>query len=205
MGYTHGRKWDECSIIEEIMKIVNDFNMNTFPTHREMNLYFNNNSLSVAVSKHGGTEYFSQKLNLKIKRCESAFGEKYELFAIKHIKEKTNLDSEKMKLRYPYDVLTNKNIKIDIKVSKRFKANNGYYYTFNLEKINPTCDIFIAYCIDEEDNIDRVVIIPSCVTRGLTQLSFGKNKSKYDKYIDNWDVIKKYDDFYNNIIKHYDY
>lgn len=196
MGYSHGKKWDENSIIEEVLKIVKEFNMETFPTHKELYEHFGDKSLSNAISKHGGTKYFSDKMNLKIKACESKFGEKYELLAIDKILEFTNLNSEKMCVGYPYDLLTDKNIKIDIKVSNLF---NQSYYSFNLEKKSPTCDIFILFCVNKDEAIDKTIIIPSCIISGITQIGIG-NKSKYDKYINRWDFIEKYCLFYNNII-----
>lgn len=196
MGYSHGKKWNEDSIIEEVLKIVKEFNMDTFPTHNELYKYFGDKSLSNAISKHGGTKYFSDKMNLKIKACESKFGEKYELFAIEKILESTKLHSEKMCVGYPYDLLTNKNIKIDVKVSNLFGQS---YYSFNLEKKSPTCDVFILFCVNKEEVIEKTIIIPSCVVSGITQIGIG-NKSKYDKYIDRWDFITTYNSFYNEIL-----
>ena len=78
MGYTHGKKWSEEIVIEEILGIVKFYGMDTFPTHSEIYAHTNSRGLSVAVSKYGGTKYFAQKLNLKIKDCVSKFGEIYE-------------------------------------------------------------------------------------------------------------------------------
>ena len=97
--------------------------------------------------------------------------------------------------RYPYDLLVGNNIKVDVKVSKMYN-NTIKMYTFNLEKRFPTCDIFVAYCIDDNKNIVKTYVIPSAILSGITQLSVGIDKSKYDIYLDKWDIVDKYAKFY---------
>ena len=72
----------------------------------------------------------------------------------------------------------------------------GSFYTFNLEKKNPTCDIYICYCLNEIDEITKVYIVPSKVMYGKKQLSVGEVSSMYDIYKNNWEILKIYDDFY---------
>ena len=204
MGFSHGREWTEKSIQDALLEIVNFYNMKTFPTHSEMEKFTSSKALSNAVSKHGGTRYFARKMNLPIKKCESEFGNDYELLAMKSIKEMCGFDSVQTKPRYPYDVLVNGNIKVDVKVSKAIICKNKGYEkeyitnTFNLEKREPTCDIFILYCLDLNNEISKTLIIPSAVVSGLTQVGVGL-ESHWDCFNNQWGYFDEYDSFYKKI------
>lgn len=198
MGYTHGKKWTEEIIEIELKEIIEKFSMKTFPTHSELREYCGSKNISTAISKHGGTRYWAEKLNLPIKVCESEFGNDYELLAMKKIEELFGYKCIQTKPRYPYDLLINENIKIDVKVSRQFFTNcHTWQNTFNLEKKDPTCDIFILFCLDNSGNYLKTVILSSCCVSGRTQVGIGKN-SKYNKFIDNWEVVKTYNEFYKN-------
>ena len=104
-------------------------------------------------------------------------------------------NKKKTKPKYPYDILVNRNVKVDVKASRLFNNyGNSKYYTFNLEKKDQTCDIFVFYCINQNDEIERTFVIPSTVLSGKTQLAVGES-SMYDKYIDQWRFISDYNKF----------
>ena len=200
LGYTHGEKWTDELIEERIMNIVNKQELTTFPTHSQMVSFYGNRGLAVKVSKTGGTRKWAKRLNLPLKSCESEFGNDYELLAIRLIKENLGFHCLKTKPRYPYDILVDDNIKIDVKVSYPFKNNcNAYANSFNLEKTEPTCDIYILFCLNLDSQITKTLIIPSCVLSGQTQVGVG-SVSKYDEYIDNWILLKQYSEFYKRLI-----
>ena len=115
MGYTHGRKWNDGDVEHEIMNIVNTLKLDHFPTKSEMEDFYGNKSLSNKVSRSGGSRYYADLLKLKIVSCESEFGNFYEEFAIDDIFEHTGLLSLHTNIRYPYDILTDGNIKVDVK------------------------------------------------------------------------------------------
>jgi len=200
MGHVNGRKWSEGEVEKEIMEIVNSKHLNYFPTKREMIEFYGNRSLSNKVSKSGGSRYYADLLNLKMVSCESDFGNFYEDFAIDDIVENTGLRSVHTDVKYPYDILTNGNIKVDVKVSKKLTRKNSAFpfYSFNLEKREPTCDLFIFYCLDEDCEIERTAIIPSCILAGKTQIGMG-GLSKWEVYEDKWNYFKMYDDFYKQV------
>lgn len=79
------------------------------------------------------------------------------------------------------------------------KAKGYDYYTFNLEKAKQTCDVYVAVALDANDNINKIYIIPASVMSGKTQLSIGINSSRYDKYIDRWDLIEIIDNALESI------
>ena len=198
MGYTHGKKWNDELIEKSIFKVVNDAKLNAFPTHKQMDEVTGSKALSNAVSKHGGTNYWAEKLGLEIKPCESKFGEEFELKTMEYIKHMGYL-CKKTPVRYPYDILVENNIKVDVKCSNLVQGRQGEYYTFNLEKTMPTCDIFVCFCITDE--LPRIYVIPSIVLSGKSQLSVGKNTSKYDKYLDQWVYFRRYDEFYQKVME----
>lgn len=200
MGYVHGREWKDGDVEKDILKMVKSLNLDRFPTKKEMIDFYGNGSLASKISRTGGSKYYASLLNLKIKDCESEFGGFYEDYTIDNIREHTGLSSVQMDVKYPYDILTDGNIKVDVKSSKKLykQAQAMPYFTFNLEKKNPTCDIFVFYCLDDELFIDKTIIVPSCLIAGKTQVGMG-GLSKWDAYSDRWDYFKMYSDFYKNI------
>lgn len=195
MGYSHGQKWDDEKIVEALTFMIDKCNMDTMPTHSEIKKFFGNNALNCAISKRKGIKHYATIIGMNIKECESKFGEELEDFCVLQIQEKLGLDGEKTKSKHPYDILVNRAVKVDVKASRIFNSYRGAkYYSFNLEKKCQTCDIFVFYCINQNDEIEKTFIIPSCHISGKTQLSVGKT-SMYDKYIDQWHFIFDYNKF----------
>ena len=198
MGYTHGNKWSDEKVEHEILRVVNELGLEHFPTHQEMKLVIGNKSLSCRIAKTQGTIYWSEKLGIPIKYCETNFGNKFELIAIDDIFENTMLTSFHISMGHPFDVYVNNCVKVDVKVSKPFVNNCGAVaYTFNLEKSIPTCDIYIMYCVNEKEDIIKRIIIPSCMLFGQTQVGIGVT-SKWDKFKDKWSTISEYNNFFSN-------
>ena len=176
--------------------------MDRFPTHSEMIEYYGNKSLTNKISKSGGTKYWAELLGYGVKDCESEFGDYFERYAIQDIFDNTKLKSFKNKVDYPYDVTTNKHIKVDVKSSTIIENNNGYkYHSFNLEKKQPTCDIYILYCVDDENKVYKTYVIPSCHVYGQTQIGISAfGNSKWDKYRNKWDIFTTYNEFYQKLV-----
>jgi hypothetical protein len=202
---SYGQAWTEEDIKEAVKLVVKDTGITHFPTHKELDEYYGNYALSVILSKTGGTRRWSKILNLPPSACSNTkFGNKYELQAIEDIKQEIGLDSELAIERYPYDIYVENGVKIDIKASMPLKGRNFDCWSFNLEKKMPTCDIYIFYCINTSAEIAKRVIIPSCVLQGTKQVGIG-TLSKYDNYIERWDLIKEYSDFLINIKEKIDF
>lgn len=197
MGYTHGIEWDDSLIEYAIKDVIKIAKLDNFPTHKQMNEATGSMALSNAVSKHGGTRYWADRLGLDTKPCESKLGEEYEVKCMEHIKH-LGYRCEKTPHRHPYDILVENNVKVDVKCGNLYHGASGDFYTFNLEKSMPTCDIFVCYCLQNE-RVEKVFVIPSTELSGNTQLSIGKVKSKYDLYRDAWGVIRSYDEFFKGL------
>ena len=197
MGYTHGTSWTDDSIEKAILEVVDRLNLDHFPTHSEMCSVFGNKGLACKISKHKGTVYWAEKLGLPLSYSETSFGNKFEIIAIADIFENTSLKSVQTSSRHPYDLLTDNSVKIDVKVAKAFENNcKAKAFSFNLEKREPTCDIFILYCLNDDETYKKVLIIPSCSLSGQTQLGVGEN-SKWDYFQEKWNYILDYSEFYS--------
>ena len=198
MGHTYGEKWDNSKIENGIREVMHKAMVSNMPTHTEIFKVTGNHSLQNAIKRNGGVRYWAKKMNLNIKSCESELGYEYENECVRQLSE-LGYSCELARTRYPYDVMVNGNIKVDVKCGHLYRGKTGSFYTFNIEKRMPTCDIFVCYCIDDE-KIKKTYIIPSCVTSGKCQLTIGENHSKYDQYINNWGIFKGYDEFYKSLL-----
>lgn len=196
MGYTHGRKWSEDLIEKEIKNLMSIYEFNYLPSRKEMIELYGNSSLSVAISKYGGLKYWSKRLGIPVKECESSFGNKFENIAIKEIERHSGLKAVYTNSRYPYDILVDDSVKVDVKASKLYhKTKYANVGCFNLEKKLQTCDVFIFYCLDDNGNAYKRLIIPSTTLSGQCQIGIGQ-QSKWNMYIDRWDIIVSHADFF---------
>ncbi len=198
IGYAHGTQWNDELIEKQIRRVMKTLEINRMPTSVDILKATNNSSLSNAIKRNKGFNEWAKKLGLKQSECETRLGEKGEYF-IKELLENKGYTVEKMSVKHPYDLLVNENIKLDIKTANKYIAtNNSEYYTFNLEKNNPTCDIYVFVCLGENKKPIKNFVIPSKFLH-QTQISIG-NSSKYEIYKDRWDYIEQYNKFYSNII-----
>ena len=197
MGFAHGFNWTDEIVKEYILKVKNTLMLNRMPTRKEIEAVMHNSSLTSKISRTKGYYGWAKELNLPIKESETTLGKKYE-FIIKELLEQKDYIVEKMIQNYNYDLLINNNVKIDIKVGKPYiDSNQNRWHTFNLYKKYSSCDIYIIICLDENDKIEKLLIIPSSKCK-VTQLSLGK-ESKYDIYKNNYDLINKYIKFYETL------
>ncbi len=198
MEYKHQMKWTDEKIKIEIIKVKEALCLNRMPSKSEIEMVTGNSALTNKISVSGGFKCWANKLNLKMKGSETSLGDKYE-YKIKTILENKGYNVEKMSKRHPYDLLVNDYIKIDVKAAKPYIDENDItFHTFNIGKKHPTCDIYIAIALTDEEIMERIFIIPSKYLK-LSQLSVGKD-SMYNQYIGKWGYIGKYDEFYQNAI-----
>lgn len=191
--------WNEEKIVKALKEMIAVTKQKTMPTHSEIKEFYGNYKLTNAMRRIKGTKYYADVLGLEIKSCESNFGDKLEDYCLAQL-DNMGLFAEKTKVRYPYDILVERAVKIDVKSSRKFDSyHNSQYYTFNIEKKEQTCDMYICYCVDTDDKIEKTMVIPSYILSGKTQLSIGIKESKYDKYIDRWDLLIKYCNFVKSL------
>ena len=191
--------WTDELIKERIMEVVDFHGYNRMPTMKEIEDYYGNTALVKKIGAAGGFEAWANKLGLSRKPCESVLAVQYEKHAKKTLEEK-GFNCELTSVKHPYDILVNGGVKIDVKVSNLVAIGDSKAYTFNIEKKQPTCDLYVAYCLNDNKEIAKTYIIPAPILTGKSQLSVGVNDSKYDAYLDNWNLIKLYDDSVAQII-----
>ena len=197
MGYTHGTKWTKDKIKEEILAVVKATNLNRMPSRSECVEYYKNNCLACAVSKIGWYA-LAKELGLPIKVSDTYFGKLHEENAQNELSA-MGYDVRRMSQNFPYDLLINGCVKVDVKASRLFRGKMGNFYAFNLEKPFCTCDIYLLYCLNDDGTQNDTLIIPSKFVAFNTQISVGETKSVYHKYSHRWDYIQIFCDFNSSV------
>jgi hypothetical protein len=106
---------------------------------------------------------------------------------------------DRMPQNFPYDILVDDSVKIDVKASHLYHGKQGNFFTFNLEKKYATCDIYVLLTLDDNNNIINTFIVPSKFVIKNTQISIGEYASKYHKYRDRWDYISNLSEYFASI------
>lgn len=187
MGYSHGIQWTDDKIKQEILSVIKALNISRMPTISECNAVTQNTALSNAVSKKIGWYKLAEMMGLSIRECETTTGKEFEE-AAKDILCKNGFTVERMVQNHPFDLLVNGTVKIDVKASNLYNGTNGDYYSFNLGYKNHSCDFFMLLELNNEEVI-KVMIVPSVDVMNIKQISVGVIRSKYHKYTDCYNFI----------------
>lgn len=194
MGYSHGIQWTDDKIKQEILSVMKALNISRMPTMSECNAVTQNTALSNAVCKKIGWYKLAEMMGLSIRECETTTGKEFEEIA-KEILCKNGFTVERMTQNHPFDLLVNGTVKIDVKASNLYSGENGDYYSFNLGYKNHSCDFFMLLEIKDNEVI-KVMIVPSVDVMNIKQISVGTVSSKYHKYIDCFNYIKNLSDYW---------
>lgn len=198
MGYSKGIRWDDALIKEKILEVKNALGLDRMPSRRECKEYFHDNALINAVSKRKKWYALADELGLRIKNSETYFGKSQETVATELLIS-MGFSVRRMSNNFPYDLLIDDCVKVDVKASHLYHGPNGDFYTFNLEKPYATCDIYVLFAIpDSGENL--VFIVPSKFVIAQNQISMGVLRSKYHKFQDRWDYISAASDFWMAVI-----
>ena len=186
-------KWTDKEIEKEIMKTEHAKN-GYMPSSKDLIEIYAMGRLSSAISKREGFWYWAKKLGLKVKESDSKTGIEKEYEIAEKLKEMyPELNIEITSSGFPYDMLLNYSVKIDVKYSKGGVYGGHFFYAFNLEQNKPKSDLLILICGNE-----KTLIIPSHHLTGQNQVSISKTSSK-DVYIDRWYLLDEYLGFYKGI------
>lgn len=196
MGYTHGIKWSYQKMCDEVNSVMYALNINRMPSNSECQLITGNGALSNAIRRYGGFYWLADHMGLDVKKSETETGKKFEKLAVKILEDK-NYAVKRMTTKYPFDLLINDRIRIDVKAGRPYLLRGSRVHTIGINKKYATCDLYLIFALDEKDKPERTFIIPGCDLR-LTTLNFGKD-SIYNIYLNRWDLIRKYDEFYSNL------
>lgn len=199
MGYAHGTRWTDTLIKSKINEVIDSLELNRMPTRRECENYFHDCGLTNAVSRRAGGWYaLAKEMVCKIKESETTFGKTYEIQTAEMLKS-YGFEVRRMSQNFPYDLLIDDCVKIDVKASKLYHGKNGNFYSFNLEKQFATCDFYILLTISENGEIARVMVVPSSEVISNNQISVGESRSKYHKFTDCFGLIEKAVSFWKSL------
>lgn len=199
MGYTHGKRWTDRAVKESVLECARTFTPPRMPTSSELKIHCGASGILSAIQRMGGLRHLSEKYGLVLKECETKMGWIYEDTAENVLIEK-GFGVEKMSCKEHFDFLINDVVKVDIKSGKRWFIDNYQANTFGINKRFATCDIYMIFALDEDGEIERTLIIPSYLVRCKTTMCIGEN-SKYDEWIDRYDIIEKYSSFLKSLRK----
>jgi len=195
MGIKKVKVWFDDVIKKELECVICELGIDRMPTTNEINKVLGHCNLSNAISRNGGFKHWASELGLPMKETDTLFGWMFEDVA-KDVLEKNGLFVENTPCKFPYDLLVNKSVKVNVKASRKYIGNAGNFYSFNLERKFPACDIYFLCCINSRNEAERFYIVPSSVVPHNCQISIGEFSSKYDKYIGRIDIVKKYSEFF---------
>jgi hypothetical protein len=194
LAYTHGTKWTDDLIKERILEVVSALGIDRMPSEKECKEYYHNSGLSNAISRREGWYALAAELGLQVKKSETFFGKLFEQAAQEQLISR-GYEVRRMPQNFPYDLLVNDCVKIDVKASKLYRSKNGNFYSFNLEKPFCTCDIYMLYLLNDDSREKELIILPSKYVATQTQIGIGESTSKYHEFIQKWGYIAKYCDF----------
>lgn len=199
MGYAHGTRWTDELVREKVMEVVEGLQLDRMPSRKECVEYFGNGGLAGVITKRYGWVALANAIGLEIKESETGFGKLFESKASEFLKA-CGFEVRKMAQNFPYDLLLNDCLKVDVKASKLYRGELGNYYTFNLEKAYATCDFYLLLTVNDDNTINRKMIVPSNHVISNNQISVGEHKSKYHQYTDRIDLLETAADFWSGIM-----
>ncbi len=188
MAHTHGTKWTEELIKQKVLEVKEGLQLDRMPSRKECEEWFHDCALANAITKRMGWYALARDMGLAIKDSETWFGKAYEAIAQEMLQSR-GFEVSRMSQNFPYDLLVDNCVKVDVKASKLYRGKNGDFYTYNLEKKYATCDFYILFQVADDNTIMRVMVVPSKQVVAQTQISVGVEKSKYHKYTDRWDLL----------------
>ncbi len=189
MGYAHGTQWTDELIKQKVFEVVEALKLDRMPSRRECENYFHNGGLVNAISRRYGWYNLSKELGLQIKESETGFGKGCEIMATEMLMAH-GFNVRRMTQNFPYDLLVDDCVKIDVKASKIYRGKHGNFYSFNLEKQFATCDFYLLLAINDDGSINRRMVVPSSNVIANNQISIGEQRSKYHKFTDRFDLIE---------------
>ena len=183
-------------IESELLKMIEHCGLDRMPTDKEIREYFGNTELSSAINRQGGLFTWGEKMGLKLKESSASMGHDNELL-VKSLLESRGYTCIKTRTKHPYDLLVNGCVKVDVKSARLSKVKTSDVYSFKLAKPQQTCDVYVTVCLDDNEVPTKIYVIPAHVMTGKTQLVMGVGSSKYDEYIEKWEII-------DNLIKSFE-
>ena len=125
MGYTHGQRWDDSLIKKGVMEVVKICELGRMPSRTECIKFYGNHKLANAITRRNGGWYtLAKELGLAIKESETYLGKTQENVVCQML-AKRGFEVEKMPQTFPYDILVDNCVKIDVKASRLYKGSSA--------------------------------------------------------------------------------
>lgn len=194
MGYSKGTRWTDDLIKEKVLEVKTAFSLDRMPSRNECIQYFHDHALVNAISKRKKWYRIAAELGLSVKESETYFGKSQEANAAEMLASK-GFSVRRMSQNFPYDLLVDDCVKVDVKASHLYHGPNGDFYTFNLEKPYATCDIYLLFTIPDVGD-KSIFVVPSKLVVAQNQISMGVSKSKYHRFKDRFDYISALSEFW---------
>lgn len=189
-------KWTDDKIEAGVKECMKTLAIDRMPSSTEFK-DIGRTDIHCALSKHP-LKYsgWAEKLGIKQKSSDTVKGQKYEVI-LENILKAKEYEVERMTTKYPYDFVVNEHVKVDVKVGAPHHHFGTRCHTFRPSKKHPTCDLYICIALDEQEEIEKIFVIPSKFAQIVT-LNIC-NDSKYNAFIDRWDYIDRYTEFYERL------
>ena len=179
-----------------VIKAIEYLDLQRMPTSTEIKFLAQQGhtyaiGLDSAITRNGGYINIANELFVGRKDSTTGKGLYWEERAVKLLHERGYSNIERMPRKHTYDILLNDRIKIDVKASKIIRGKGeDKTHVFRTKRKNATCDIYMAFAVDE-DNSTEIYIIPALQVKVVT-LVLNKN-SKFYQYKNRWDILQNYD------------
>lgn len=193
----YGHKWTEDKLRDELLKCIDLLMLDRMPTAEELKS-IGRNDVHVKVSRTKKYSGWAKELGLQLKSCETRVGQEWEGQLASFIALIGPHRVERMSTKYPYDLLIDGCVKVDVKTAKPHYKFGYRVQTFGINKTEPTCDIYILVALDENGKMEKMYVIPSHLMKMKT--FHLRSESTWDAYIGRWDFIRKYSDFYHRVV-----
>ena len=189
------KKWTKANIARGISLIAEQFDPIRMPTNKEVIEMSGGYSLSAAIQKNGGYEYWARRLNLEQKKSETKLGIKYERIVADRLRRGGHV-VEETSVKHPYDLLVDGCVKVDVKVANASKVRNYDAHSYRIHKPQQTCDFYIC-CENDSSNM---YVIPANMCRGQKQIVMGKDSRKYSSYKNAFNLIDAAVNFFDSLV-----
>lgn len=143
MGWSHGTRWTEGRILDEVRTVARDFGR--MPSANELR-DIGRNDLACAIAKRHSFREVALKLGLAQKGTETHFGQRWERVAAAFYVAQ-GAEVERMPTRHPFDLRVN-GYRVDVKSARRSLKGE-------------CCDFFHAVCVRNDNTALAHFVIPA--------------------------------------------
>lgn len=198
MRYTHRVQYTEEDVAQKIMELANTFDPVRMPSRKEIEEYYGNTSLTNKIARSGGHYHWAKKLGLKTKNSDTKLGI-YAESVVAEVLVNANHDVQKTALKFPYDLLVDGCVKIDVKAANISYVHGSKVRAYRLAKKQQTCDLYILCEVNDSGKVGDMYVVPSSMVSGQVQVEMGTASTIYEKYKNRFDLIDKMVGFYKSI------